>query len=114
MALRFSCVNHAAAIVSGSEPPVMEILCGNMTPRPLNLSGWNGVCAPGERSRKYQRGGSQPAQQTAAFGRMALLIAWAVGEHAFAGSALQRSEHYVAYLVSHGWHCSLSRTGLAG
>ena len=60
--------------LSASDPSVAVVLPGNVAPRPLVLSGWNGVCARGERSRKDQRGGSEPAQQAAAFERMALIV----------------------------------------
>ena len=43
----------------------------NVARRPFKLSGWTGIRARWERNWKDQGGGSQPAQQTAEFQRMA-------------------------------------------
>ena len=64
----------AVAVIPATVSPVLPLLGGNVTSCPFDLPGWSRVCACGEDRGKDQRGGSQPAQQAAAFQRMALVI----------------------------------------
>ena len=104
---------------SGSNPSVAVVLSGNMARWPPSLSGRNGVSARGERSRKDQRGGSEPAQQAAAFKRLTLIVvrdAWSPGHAKASFQDCRRSTWAIKaelpmFLLANPAHCSSQRVG---